>query len=87
LIRRAATRIAGEGAHCDLEEGPFNRVGFALCQHSFFVVIDSTREESEGSAQAARINDWNGTEPAFTGKVRFDAKCGRCPFQCARGDR
>jgi len=87
LIREAPTRIAGERAHRDLEEGPFNRVGFALCQRRVFVVIDSMREEIEGSAQAAPVNDWSDTELAFTGRVRFDTKCGRYPFECARGDR
>ena len=87
MIRRPATRIAGERAHSDLEEGPFYRAGFARCQHCVFVVIDGMREEIEGPAQAAPVNDGNDTELAFTGKVRFDTKCGRYPFERARGDR
>jgi hypothetical protein len=64
LIRRAATRIAGERAHCDLEDGPFNRVGFTLCQRCILMVIDGMREEIEGSAQVAPVNDWSDTELA-----------------------
>ena len=87
MIRRAATRIVGERAHGDLKQGPFNRAGFAFCQRCVFMVIDGMREEIEGSAQAAPVNDRSDTELAFTGSVRCDTKGGRCPFECAWGDR
>jgi hypothetical protein len=57
LIRRAATRIAGERARCDLEESSFDRAGLARWQRRVLVVIDGMREKIEGSAQAAPVYD------------------------------